>query len=258
MASRPPVSYVQDFIDTRLKHGPVHVTLIDPDKQLPDQASKLALEADKGGTHIFLVGGTTGVDQQKLDTTIGVVREVTNKPIIIFPTTHTVLSCDADAVFYMSLMNSSNVDFVVREAVKASLRICELELEPMSVGYLVFSPGMTVGKVGNVDLIERDDVRSAMEYAKSIELFGMKFCYLEGGSGVKDPIPTTMIESVRSVIKIPLILGGGVKDPETARSMVRAGADIIVTGNMVEQVGDLAGSVEDLISSMEKGWKERS
>lgn len=251
------MSYVQERIEARLRIGPVHMTLIDPDKQGPEEAARMAGQADLGGTHFLLVGGTTGVDNHKLDTTIEAARKASDTPLIIFPTTHTVLSSQADAVFFMSLLNSNDVGFVVREAVKASLKICEMELEVLPVGYLVFAPGMTVGRVGSVDLIERDDLQTAREYAKSIELFGMKYCYLEGGSGVKDPIPEEMISAVRSIINIPLIIGGGIRDPETASSLVRAGADIIVTGNMVESNGNLSTAVKEMIKAMEQGWKER-
>ncbi|MFO8051108.1 MAG: geranylgeranylglyceryl/heptaprenylglyceryl phosphate synthase [Thermoplasmatota archaeon] len=251
------MSGVKEKIDARLKEGPVHITLVDPDKQGPKEAARIAREAERGGTHLFLIGGTTGVDNEKLGSTIRSIKNGTDTPLVIFPTTHAVLSRWADAVFYISLMNSNNVDFVVREAAKASLKLCEMELEVLPVGYLVFAPGMTVGRVGDVDLIERDDMQTAMGYAKSAELFGMSYCYMEGGSGVEEPIPYDMISAVGSILDIPIIIGGGIRDPDTASGLVNAGADMIVTGNMMEQSGDLAKAVREMILKMEEGWRSR-
>ncbi|MFW3145782.1 MAG: geranylgeranylglyceryl/heptaprenylglyceryl phosphate synthase [Thermoplasmatota archaeon] len=251
------MSGVRDLISKRLERGPVHVTLIDPDKQGPERSASLASHAQEGGTDILLIGGTTGVNDEKLGTTISAVKAETSLPIIIFPTSHQVLSPDADAVFYMSLMNSRNLDYVIREAARGSLRIAEMGLEAIPVGYIVVEPGMTVGEVGDVDLIPRSDTRTAMEYAKAAELFGMDFCYLEGGSGVSEPIPYEMIRSVRSILSIPIILGGGINSPQRAFEAVKAGADVIVTGTFIEREKDLRSAVSSMTEAMGRAWKER-
>ena len=62
----------------------------------------------------------------------------------------------------------------------------------------------------------------------------MHFIYLEGGSGAKAPVPSEMIRTVKQVIEIPLIIGGGIRTKEQALAAVSAGADIIVTGNVIE------------------------
>jgi phosphoglycerol geranylgeranyltransferase len=245
------------MISRRLNESPVHVTLIDPDKQPPGRAAEMAVQAEDGGTHILLIGGTTGVDAQKLGATLCAVKEVSDLPMVIFPASSTSISCHADAIFFMSLLNSRDVRYVVREAARASLELSRSGMEIIPVGYLVFEPGMLVGRIGDVDLIARDDIRTAQEYAKATELFGMGFCYLEGGSGVSEPIPSGMISAVREVIDIPIILGGGISDAAKAEEAVRAGADIIVTGTMVERETDIEGAVRDTVSGMVRGWKDR-
>ena len=41
-------------------------------------------------------------------------------------------------------------------------------------------------------------------------------------------------KGVDEVIDIPLIVGGGIKDIETAKGLLVAGADVIVVGNYIE------------------------
>jgi len=251
------VTGVLEFIHKRLEKGPLHVTLVDPDKQSPSRAAEMVVKANNGGTHLVLVGGTMGVDHPKLESTLKAVKEVTKLPVIIFPSTADVLSHHADAILFMSLMNSRNVRYVIREAVSASFKIQDLGLEPLSVGYIVISPGALVGEVGDVDLIDRNHPEPALEYARGAQIFGMDFVYLEGGSGIDDPIPGNFIKSIRSVINIPLIVGGGIRSPEAARMAVMSGADIIVTGTMVETEDDTTSAVRELVAAMEEGWRAR-
>lgn len=240
-----------------LSEGPVHVTLIDPDKQDPEKAAEIVKGAQEGNSDIILVGGTTGVDGRKQGETLDAVREATDLPVVIFPTSADVLSNNADAVFYMSLLNSGNIRYVVGECVRSSLKLSKMDLEVIPVGYLVFEPGMLVGKVGEVELIGRKDLELGRSYAKAVELLGMDLCYLEGGSGVQTPIPEKMISAIRSVIEIPLIVGGGINTPERAASAVKAGADILVTGTMVENSEDVPQSISKMVASMTEAWKER-
>ncbi|MBN1389500.1 MAG: geranylgeranylglyceryl/heptaprenylglyceryl phosphate synthase [Candidatus Thermoplasmatota archaeon] len=248
---------VQEYIHGRLEEGPLHVTLIDPDRQDPERSALMVREAEKGGTHIILVGGTMGVDHPKLEDTLKAVSVATELPVIIFPASADVISGNADAILYISLMNSRNVNYVIREAARASVRIEELKIEPLSVGYIVVSPGALVGKVGDVDLIPRDDPSIAVEYALAAQMFGMDFVYLEGGSGVDEPIPGDIIQAVRSAVDIPVIVGGGIRTPGSARSTVLHGADMIVTGTLVESNADTTSSLREMIASMEEGWRER-
>jgi phosphoglycerol geranylgeranyltransferase len=64
----------------------------------------------------------------------------------------------------------------------------------------------------------------------------MHFIYLEGGSGAKSPVPPEMIRAVKRFIEIPLVVGGGIKSKESALAAVTAGANIVVTGNVVEAI----------------------
>ena len=248
---------VLPYVHELLKTGPVHVTLIDPDKQDFSGSARIAESAEKGGTHLLLVGGTTGVDHTKLDRTIVAVRENAGVPIVTFPTSSSIISDRTDAILFMSLMNSNDVKYAMREAVMGAPTIKRMGIEAIPTGYVVVEPGMLVGEVGNVELIGREDLDTAVKYAVGAQMFGMELFYLEGGSGVDQPIPSSLIAAVKRSIDIPLVVGGGISGAARAGDAVRAGADIIVTGNILERSRDIEGTISHIIREMCSAWKMR-
>lgn len=251
------MSGVHDHIMETLEKGPVHVTLIDPDKQPPSKSASIASEACEGGTDIILVGGTTGVEASVMEEALKAIKGSVGIPVVIFPASSVSVSSYADAILFMSLMNSRSVRYVNREAVMGSHLIREIGLETIPTGYIVVEPGMLVGEVGEVDLIGREDCRSASCYALAAQFFGMKLFYLEGGSGVIEHLPLKMITSVKEAIDIPLVVGGGIKGPSEALDVVRAGVDIVVTGTLVEVEKDIQGAIRSVKKGMLEGWSER-
>jgi len=61
--------------------------------------------------------------------------------------------------------------------------------------------------------------------------------YLEAGSGAPSPVPGPMVRAVRSVLSVPLIVGGGIRQASEARSLLDAGAQVLVTGTVTEEEG---------------------
>jgi len=110
-------------------------------------------------------------------------------------------------------------------------------LEPIPLGYLVIAPGMRVGEVGEADVVGREDVAGATGYALAAELLGMRYVYLEAGSGAPSPVPAPIVEGVRSQLTIPLIVGGGIRTGPDAATLLAAGASALVTGTVTEEEG---------------------
>jgi len=73
--------------------------------------------------------------------------------------------------------------------------------------------------------------------------------YLEAGSGALQSVPEEMIGAIAKHCSVPLIVGGGITTPEEAAKKVRAGANFIVTGNVLEKdgAGDLMKQFADAI-----------
>jgi phosphoglycerol geranylgeranyltransferase len=225
---------VREYIFDNLKKHKLHMTLIDPAKQPPKVSEKISLAASNAGSDVIMVGGSTGVTQDNLDKTVDNIKKACKLPVIYFPSGANAIARRADAIYFMSMLNSRNVKNVTGEHWKGAPIIRKLGLETISMGYVIIEPGMKVGEVGEADLVMRDDISRAVGYGIATELFGMEFLYLEAGSGAPEPVPVGMIKAVRENIRIPLIVGGGVTSADQASAVAKAGADIVVTGTLVE------------------------
>ncbi len=214
------------------------MTLLDPDKQSADDAGRLAAGAATSGSDAIMIGGSTGVTQDQVDATVLAIKSAVSIPTILFPASAANLSRHADALYFMSLLNSRDPRLIVGEQRRAAPLVKKWGLETIPMAYLVVEPGMRAGEVGRAEPIPRSQPQAAVEYALAAQMLGMRLVYLEAGSGAPEPVPGPMIRAVRQVLDIPLIVGGGIRTPEAAASVARAGADIVVTGTVVEREQD--------------------
>jgi len=244
---------VIDYIRSKVRIEKLHMTLIDPEKLSPDECGDIAYLAHRAGTDAMMVGGSTGIDNESLDKCVLAMKNVVPIPIIQFPSHSKALSRDADAIYFMSMLNSKEIKYIVGEQRKASPIIKDMGMEAISMGYVIVEPGMKVGERGSAEPLKRDDIHSAIGYALTAEFFGMNLFYLEAGSGAPEPVPTQMIKAVKEKLSIPLIVGGGIRDAKTAFQISSAGADIVVTGTIVEISKDIEGALRDIVRGV-KGW----
>jgi phosphoglycerol geranylgeranyltransferase len=224
-----------------LKHmreeGAVHLTLIDPEKVTTTSAPRLAARAEKCKTAGLMVGGSTSTSTTHLDDIIKAMKRTVNIPVILFPNNITGISKYADAIWFMSLLNSVDPYFLVGAQILGAPMVKEHGLETLSMGYIIVGEGGTAGIVGRAVPIPYSKPELAAVHALAAQYFGMRFVYLEGGSGTSQPVPPTMIKAVKKTVNIPVIVGGGIRNVEQAKNAVAAGADIIVTGNIIEEKG---------------------
>jgi len=89
------------------------MTLLDPDKQSPQDAADMSSEAAAAGTDAIMIGGSTGVTQEKVDATILAIKKAVRIPVILFPASAGNLSPHADAVYFMSLLNSRDPRLII-------------------------------------------------------------------------------------------------------------------------------------------------
>jgi len=243
---------ISEDISKKVKNKKLHFSLLDPDKQTPEKAGEIAKNAEIAGSSAIMVGGSTITSQKQVDETVKAIKKHSKLPVILFPTAAKYLSRYADAVFFMSLLNSRNLDFVIREHVKGAPFVKKSGIEPISMGYVIVEPGMTAGRVGEVDLVRRDDIETAIGYALSAQYLGMNMLYLEAGSGAPEPVTNEMIAAVKKAVEIPLIVGGGIRSPNVAAEKAKSGADIVVTGTKLEQEKNVHKTLADLIKAIEE------
>jgi phosphoglycerol geranylgeranyltransferase len=232
------VGRVEKYLLEKIKaDGSIHITLIDPEKITPPQAAQVAENSKASGTSAMMIGGSTFVSQAHLDGVVKAIRRAVKIPIILFPNNITGISRYADAIWFMSLLNSVDPYFLIGAQILGAPLVKKYGLEPISMGYIIVGEGGTAGIVGKAIPVPYNKSELAAAHALAGQYLGMHFIYLEGGSGAKKPVPTEMIRTVNHFIDIPLIVGGGVRNKEQALAAASAGADIIVTGNIIESTG---------------------
>ncbi len=242
---------MMEYLLETLGEHKLHMTLFDPAKQPPEHAAEVAETAQGMGTDAIMVGGSTGVTQENLDETVDRIKGRCSLPVIYFPSGANAIAQRCDAIYFMSMLNSKNVKNITGEHWRGAPVIRKLGLETLSMGYVIVEPGMKVGEVGEADLVRRDDLERAVGYALAAEMLGMRLVYLEAGSGASEPVPADMIRAVKGFLGVPLIVGGGITSPEKAGTVASAGADIIVTGTLVER-GDFDSRLKGVIDAIHR------
>lgn len=224
------------LLNIKKQKGAGYLPLVDPEKSSSEKSEELFEHLKNSDIDAVLVGGST-MSKAGIETVIKKVKKVTDKPVIIFPGCHYQVSREADGIFFMSLLSGRNPQFLIEEQVKAAGFVKECGIETIPVSYLLIESGnrTSVERVSNTKPLPRDNVGLIVDHALAGKYLGMKMCYMDGGSGARLSIPEEVITAVKEEINIPLIIGGGIRDPETAKKKVKAGADFIVTGSIIEK-----------------------
>ena len=166
------------------------MTLIDPEKT-PNYDYKIAVkEAELAGTTAIMVGGSTVVSGEEMDHAIQVIKSTVKIPVIIFPNNLSSISRFADAILFMSLLNSSNPYYIIDSQAIGAPMVKRFGLEVLSMGYIIIGNGGAAGYIGQVRGIPYEHHELAVAYSVAAELFGMRYVYLEAGSGAQRPVPT--------------------------------------------------------------------
>jgi len=229
----------------------IHITLVDPEKITPDQASQVAENSKASNSAAIMVGGSTFVSQVHLDAVVKAIKSTVSLPTILFPNNVSGISQHADAIWFMSLLNSVDPYFIIGAHVLGAPLVRKFGLEPISMGYIIVGEGGTASIIGKAIPVPYDKPELAAAHALAAKYLGMHFIYLEGGSGAKNPVPPEMIHTVKKVVDIPLVVGGGIRTKEQAVTAALAGADIIVTGNLIES-DDALRQISEIVDGIKR------
>lgn len=241
-----------NLIDEMLQeHKKLHFSLIDPDCQTPGNAGQMAKACEEYGSNAIMVGGSTVVNRETVYETIETIKGNVRLPVILFPNSAESITKNVEYIFFMELLNSAEGRYKREEQAKGAPLVKKWGIKPISMGYIVISTGetpTTVEKQVQLDRIQVNDIDKAVSYASLTETRGMSCVYLEAGSGAERPVSNEMIRAIRGKVKIPIVVGGGIRDGETAREKTDAGADVIVTGTVVEEN---KGIIEEIVKRIQ-------
>lgn len=226
---------VEQILLARIREeGAIHLTLIDPEEVSLKDVKGLTEVLATLGTAGIMVGGSTLASTSQLDEVVRILKSRVDLPVILFPNSVTAISRYADAIWFMSLLNSNNPMFITGFQALGAPIIKRYGLEAIPMGYIIVGEGSTAAYIGQAHEIPLRKPEVAALYALAAQYIGMRFVYLEAGSGAEVPVPPDMIRRVASMVDIPIIVGGGIRGPEDAGKAVRAGASIVVTGTIGE------------------------
>lgn len=210
--------------------------LLDPDDFSAQKAADIASEAEQAGADALLIGGSL-LKTNHLDSFVKSVKKSVTIPVILFPGDATQISAAADAILFLSLVSGRNPMNLIGEQVKGAPLIKEYGIEPISTAYMLVESGAvtSVEFMSNTRPLPRAKPMIAAAHALAAQYMGMSLIYLEAGSGAPNPVPNKTIRMVRDYVDIPVIVGGGIRNAATALEKITAGADIIVTGNLLHE-----------------------
>ncbi|NPA85773.1 MAG: geranylgeranylglyceryl/heptaprenylglyceryl phosphate synthase [Crenarchaeota archaeon] len=225
--------------DELVRHrGRAVLPLLDPDKVVRDEDfySEAARSVCPYAT-AFLVGGSTGVGQLETDRTVKLVKSVCDKPVIVFPGSPCQVVPSANAILFMSLLNSTNRKYLIDYQLEGALLVHRYGVEPIPTAYIIVGEGGTAGWVGEAKAIPPEKPELLAMYVLAAKYLGFKLVYLEAGSGVRRSVPPQMVGLAKKLLgdEVFLVVGGGIKDVSTAVEAVRSGADGIVIGTVLEK-----------------------
>lgn len=239
------------FIEKKRTGKKSFAVLIDPDKADYAAIDQLIVLANEAKADYFFVGGSLIISNHQ-DEYIRQLKSACNIPVILFPGSPSQVSRYADAILYLSLISGRNPELLIGQHVLSAAHVKQSGLEIMPTGYMIIDGGAptTVSYISNSSPIPSDKNDIAMCTAMAGEMLGMKLIYMDAGSGAKRPITESMIERVSGNIEIPLIIGGGITNPEKAYLNCKSGADVIVVGNAIEKDPSLIKEISEAVHSV--------
>lgn len=245
------------LLEKRKKH-PCLFCLIDPDKNNIQNNVRLAEIYAESGADAILIGGSIMIENH-YEETIRQIKTKVSIPVIIFPGLFNFVSKYADAILLLNMISTRNPQVLIEEQVRCAPLIYQAKLETIPTAYMLIESGnlSSVQYMSHSIPIPAKKNDIAVVHALAGQYLGLKVVYLEAGSGALNPVSDEMIKAVSDKIDIPLIVGGGIRTPETARQKAQAGADFVVIGTVLEQIDDysIVKEFADAVHSVHKPSK---
>jgi putative glycerol-1-phosphate prenyltransferase len=229
-------STLERLLEVRARRGAVYLTLLDPDRLSLDELESRARACAEAGADGILVGTSLMLSAPGNTRLFERLRVAVDIPVISFPGDAGQVVSTADAILFLSMVSGRNAELLIGQHVRAAPLLKEYDIEVIPTAYMLVESG-TLTSVEYMSATKpipraKDDI--AMAHALAAQYLGMKLIYLETGSGAAASVPASMVRSVTRYVDLPVIVGGGIRDPEVAREKVDAGAAFVVTGSVVE------------------------
>jgi len=225
------------LLQVRKRRGAGYLVLLDPDRLPAQELEQRALACAEAGADAILIGTSLMFSNSGNAAAFARIKERVEIPVIGFPGDAGQVVPAADAVLFLSMISGRNPELLIGQQVRAAPLLKESGVEVIATGYMLIESGTltSVEFMSNTRPIPRHKIDIAMAHALAARYLGMKLIYLETGSGAGAAVPDEMVRAVQEYASLPVVVGGGIRDGETARAKVEAGAGFVVTGTAVEK-----------------------
>jgi len=250
---------IENYINDKIAaDGAIISIIVDPvDYPTPQKAVETAVMAYKAGFDLIAVGGSIGAQGKLLDTVTSAIKEKVKIPVILFPGNIATITPYADAIYFMSLLNSRNPYWLSQAQTLAAPLVKQLHVEALPVGYIVVEPGGTVGWVGDANIVPRSKPQIAASLALAGQYLGNRVIFTDAGSAANEPIPTDMVKTVRRAIDVPYLVAGGIRTAKQAADIVSAGADWIQIGTAAEKSKNPEKTLTEFVKAVKNAGKKK-
>lgn len=226
--------------------------LLDPDKLDYATLNKWAELFRQHPVDFILVGGSL-ISSDFMAKSIKFLKKETNLPVILFPGNSLHIDPQADAILFLSLISGRNPEYLIGQHVLSAPALKRSNLEILPTGYMLVDGGKptTVSYISNTTPLPNDKPDVAAATAIAGEMLGLKLLYLDAGSGARTPVNEKIIEAVHSHTTVPLIVGGGINSAEKAYKALKAGADVVIVGNALEEDKNFLFELSNVMESFQ-------
>src|ERR1041385_3729171 len=178
---------IEEYIRSEInKQGTLCFPLIDSENST--DAAWIAKKAEGIGASAILVGGSSAIDQLELTEIVSSIKSRVKIPVILFPGNVTGVSPKADAILFSSLLNSENPYFITEAQALGALAVKKYAIEALPTAYIIIGEGTAAWFVGHARGIPFNKPNLAAMYALAAQYMGMRFVYLEAGSGASQHV----------------------------------------------------------------------
>jgi len=225
-----------------LDRRPGVLALVDPTRTTPAAAGTLAAAAAAAGAAGLLIGSSFDGAAETGGVARAARQAAPGLPIGLFPGSAMQLTDAVDVILLLSLVSGRNPQYLIEEHVRAVPFLRRHPVPTISTAYILVDGGRvtSVESVSQTRPLPADKPELAAAHAVAGCLIGMRAVYLEAGSGAERPVPAPVIRACRDAIAggVPLLVGGGIREPEQAAAARAAGADFVVIGSALEAADD--------------------
>ncbi len=244
------------ILDTTERDGMAFFGLIDPASPL-EKSVEYAKAFHEGGADVILIGGSLGIVENGLNDLVGRIKEASDLPVMLYPGNINGVAANADALYFMSLMNSNNPYWITGAQALAAPSIAKLDIDIIPTSLLIIEPGETVGWVGEARAIPNHKPDIAVAFALAGKFLGHRVTILERGSGAPGPASPEMFRLVKQAVQHPVICAGSCRTIQDIEQTVLAGADGIHVASIIQQASNPFKKAKEVISAAKDAGRRK-